>query len=568
MVASGYFFIDSIGFYFFVIGALEALAIYTWQFRKMPGAVVGTASQVCKGAWLLFLVLSSTSVDLLDKIFWISLQKVMAVLMPYFWFVFTLKISRQEALIPPVVKQGIFVCVALQWLVLLTNWHGLFWRDAWLVGQTIWFDYGILPWISLVFGYVLSIFNTLLCLRWIYYSAGLRRRQAMLYFTAVSISWVFHMLWFVSALRVIAIPLGFLISGLMIAWIYYRWQLYNMLPLAQTTVVRNMIDGLVVVDEQGYIVDMNAAAKKIFAGVTTTVGGKFKDIAAAWPIFAESVGNSDFPNWETARETYQEGRWYQISINSLKTPGNHLLGKSIVLKDVTLQQQHQTQMLEQQKALSILAERERLGRELHDGAGQIWNYLTLEMQTLRSMLSGGSTEAVEKQVERLIGIIKELNDDARESIVGLKKSATTNNDYFITNLQDYLGWYEKHNNIVIRLLLPSEPLSNLFNYTSEVQLLRIIQEALTNIRKHAQARTVTVSIQTVDGQAIVFIEDDGCGFNKVTASAEKKSFGLQIMAERAAEAGGAFRIESEPGRGTKVIIQFGAEKMGSVGVGI
>lgn len=567
MVASAYYHLENIGFYLFVIAVMEAIAIYTFQSRKMPGAMMAVISQVCKGAWLLFLVMASTSVELSDKIFWIGLQKMTAALMPYLWMMFTLQISQQEALIPPVVKHGIAVCVGALCLVFPTNWHGLFWREAWLDGQTVWFTYGPMNWVALAFGYLLSIFCTVLSLRWIRHSAGLRRRQAVWYFTGVLISWAFHALWFVSVLRAFALPLGFLISGLVVAWIYYRWKFYSILPLAQTTVVRDMIDGLVVVDEEGYIADINEAAKSIFNGFPATVGGKFSGLAAAWPALAEAGGKSGLPTMKESREDDFGERYYQINVTSLKTAGGHLLGKVIVLKDITLRKQDQAKMVEQQKALSVLAERERLGRELHDGEGQIWNYFHLELQAVRSQLAGGQVDAVEKQIDRLIGIVKECNTDVRESIIGLKKTAAASEN-FIANLQSYLEWYEKNNNITARLLLPPEPVASLLSYTSEVQLLRIIQEALTNVRKHAQARTVKVSIQKFDSQVSVLIEDDGCGFDMAAAATGKKSFGLQIMTERAAEAGGRLHIESETGRGTKVMVQFSMENLESVGVSL
>lgn len=564
MVASGYFLIENVGFYLFVVAVLACLAIYTWQFRQIPGAMMAVLSQVCKAAWLLFLVLAGTSAELPDKIFWIGLQKMAAVLMPYLWLVFTLKISRQEALIPAAVKYGIAGCVGALWLVLLTNWHGLFWRDAWLDGQTVWFNYGPGPWVALVFGYLLSIFNTVLSLRWIHNAVGLRRRQALWYFTAVMISWAFHALWFVSVLRAFAIPLGFLLSGMVVAWIYYRWQLYSIWPLAQTTVIRDMIDGLVVVDEQGYVTNINAAAKAIFGELPVAVGSKFSDLADAWPALAETGGICGFQTLEAFRKTGYEERYYQINVTSLKAPGGHLLGKVIMLKDISLQKKAQLQTVEQQKALSVLAERERLGRELHDGQGQIWNYLNLELQTVRSLLIGGQIQAVHKQIDRLIGVVKELNDDARESIVGLKKPASAS-DGFVANLQSYLAWYEKNNHIATRLILPPEPVTSLFNYASEVQLLRIIQEALTNVRKHAQAQAVEVTIQKLGSQVTVLVEDDGRGFDPATAPGEKKSFGLQIMAERAAEAGGRLTIQAEPGKGTKVMVLFDRDKRESAG---
>ena len=210
--------------------------------------------------------------------------------------------------------------------------------------------------------------------------------------------------------------------------------------------------------------------------------------------------------------------------------------------------------------MSILTERNRLGRELHDGQGQIWSYLQLELHTIHSLLNSAQLEEAIKLVERLAGVARDLNTDVRESIVGLKQTAADSRD-FVATLREYLVWYEKNHGIATQLILPTEPMANLFNHTSEVQLLRIIQEALTNIRKHAKARQAEVIIRRMDNQVIVVVVDDGCGFDIEASPTGKKSYGLQIMEERAEEAGGRLQIESKPGEGTKVMVKFCLRKV-------
>ncbi len=86
--------ITNMWFYLFVIGGLISLATYTWQFRKTPGVKPQVFGQLCKGVWLLFLVMASISTEVPDKMFWIKLQLMAAILSPYFWFIFVLEISN------------------------------------------------------------------------------------------------------------------------------------------------------------------------------------------------------------------------------------------------------------------------------------------------------------------------------------------------------------------------------------------------------------------------------------------------------------------------------------------
>lgn len=558
MFMQSFYPIANIWVYVLVIAALEAQAVYTWQFRKMPGAKMAVYSQVCKGILLSSLVLASINTVLPDKLFWITVQKITTLLLPYLWFLFTLQISQQQKLIPSVIMHCINGILGCLLLVILFNWNGLMWQHAWLGGQTVWLVTGPGQWAAMAYGHLLGIITTVLAVRWIVITAGMRRKQASWYLLAVIISWVGHFIWRFSGGSIEAIPWGFLLNGAIVTWLYYRWHLYNILPLAQKVAVQNMIDGLVVVDEYGYIADMNSAAKTIFTGLQASVDVKFEELAKAWPALAEIGGNSGQESMEVTREHPEGTRYYLLTVTSLQT-GAYWLGKVIVLKDITRQKKDQEKLLETEKSLSILSERDRLGRELHDGQGQIWNYLKMELNTVRALLNSGQIESAGKQVDWLIGTVKELNTDARESIVGLKNPIDISDDFF-TYLEDYLEWYEKNNGIATRLILPAEPVKDLLNQIKFVQLLRIIQEALTNIRKHAKAKQVKVIFQKADNLLRILVEDDGCGFDTADIRESKKNFGLQIMAERAAEEGGRLWIESKPGAGTKVMVEFSLNK--------
>jgi signal transduction histidine kinase len=87
----------------------------------------------------------------------------------------------------------------------------------------------------------------------------------------------------------------------------------------------------------------------------------------------------------------------------------------------------------------------------------------------------------------------------------------------------------------------------------ELQIVRIIQESLTNVRKHARATKARVDVHRYDGQLVVSIQDDGAGFNpEVTARGEFPKFGLTTMRERASSVSGSLDINSAPGQGTTV----------------
>lgn len=558
--------VDNIMPYLLIAAVFEALAVYLFQFRKTPGAMPLVCCQVCKSVWVAAKVFVGLSPELPAKLFWARFTEWAPLLLIYFWFEFIWEVSRPRGRFATPARyaiRGITAVLAL--LIGCDSWLGWYYGPLSLEGQVLTIAFGPAAWATIAFCYGLNIICLGLSAGWIYRTRGLRRQQAIVLSLTPMFNFVGNILSYAASFQMVLPQVtGQLLSAVYVTWVFYRWRVYSILPLARDAVTGDMIDGLMVIDEKGYIVDINPAAKTILAGVPATVGDEFKEAAAAWPALAEIDAGGGPEMLEAVRNFAAERRFYQLRTMPLRTPQGNPLGKTIIFKDITRQKQNEKRILETEKALAIMNERDRLGKELHDGPGQIWNYLSLELQNVRAMQMHGRLKEAEKQLARLIGVVKELNADARESIVGLKRTAAAG-DGFIGSLQSYLAWYEKNNGIATRLVLPAEPAESLFSRGSEVQLLRIVLEALTNIRKHAKAGQVKVVIEKTGRQAVILIEDDGCGFDITAVQADKKSFGLQIMAERAAEAGGRLEIESAPGAGTRVRVYFSPDETESRG---
>ncbi|WWV70293.1 Sensor histidine kinase LiaS [Sporomusa ovata DSM 2662] len=442
-------------------------------------------------------------------------------------------------------------------LLLLSNWQELIWQSAWLDGQAVVLVWGIGHVVMIGHVLMLCILATILSVRWVVTSAGLRRQQAWSYSLAVAVSWLSYALWRFGVRADIILPIGFLLNGAIVAWIYYYLQLYNILPLAKTVAVENVVEGIFFVDKEDYIVAINARAQTMLSGLPVSIGADFKATAAAWPALGEVDSRPGVQMLEAERQQPLHAGWYQLTkIPLQKSVGQPSLGRVILVKDITSQKQDQAQLIEQQNALAILTERNRLGREIHDGSGQIWNYLLLELKSLSLLMANKQTEDAAKLVERLEGILRDVHDDVRESIVSLNSGKVENHD-FMTTLQEYFRWYKQAYSIDLVLDLPDKPLENFISKNIEVQLMRIIQEALTNIRKHAKASQAQISMRAEGENFVVVISDNGCSFEPAT-DCSIGHYGLSIMKERAEAVGGQLIIESTLVQGTKIKIIFSA----------
>jgi signal transduction histidine kinase len=199
---------------------------------------------------------------------------------------------------------------------------------------------------------------------------------------------------------------------------------------------------------------------------------------------------------------------------------------------------------------AVMQERERLSRELHDGVAQLVAHLLLRLDTIKELVEADRPREAGAELERLHGVANEIYADIGESIAGLRTNVTERG--LVRALQDYVDQFEERHRIPTRLR--TDDAADQLPPLAALQLFRFIQEALTNVRKHAGAREATVTL-TANGsdQLRVVIADDGKGF---TPSNQRNStarpLGLTSMRERVEALGGTFQVQGHPGSGTHV----------------
>ncbi len=201
-------------------------------------------------------------------------------------------------------------------------------------------------------------------------------------------------------------------------------------------------------------------------------------------------------------------------------------------------------------------ERERLAREMHDTLAQVLGFVNTKSQAVRELLAQGKVEPAQEQVEQLIGLSQELYADVREVILGLR-AAISPDKSLLPALAGYVQAYTKQSGIETQLVVEHGAGELTFAPAVELQLIRIVQESLTNIRKHAHAQHANIRFSVLDGHAEMRIEDDGKGFDPShIARGDWPQFGLQTMRERAESVGGAFVVVSKPQTGTQIVVQI------------
>lgn len=266
--------------------------------------------------------------------------------------------------------------------------------------------------------------------------------------------------------------------------------------------------------------------------------------------------------------------WEHIAISPITNAHGTITHFLVVKEDITERKQAQEKLLQQQRALAVLREREHMARELHDNIGQVLGFLNMQAQTIAGLLSDEQRATVAPYLERLITVTQESQADIREFILGVSAGSDlgfgaehleTERRNFFLSLEQYIQQVSQMYPLSITLLAPPDvrdKLDRVLIPPVAVHLLRIVQEALTNARKHASASHIHITFTLQHDDLVVVVRDNGSGFDMSEIGMSQPEhhcgsrYGLRSMRQRAEEIGASFQIDSIPTCGTSVTVQI------------
>lgn len=344
-------------------------------------------------------------------------------------------------------------------------------------------------------------------------------------------------------------------------------------------------------DVQGSIVLDNPASQRIW-GVRHARQEHYGQYKGWWANSGEPLKSED---WSLSRaltsgesflnelidiETFDgERKTILTSVVPIKTAGEQVVGAVVVNEDVThlrqieqaLRQSEERYRLAAeaeraarleaeaaQQSLAFLAEireRNRLAQELHDNVAQALGYLNLKMTVVRDLLANNKLDEVETNLRELKQIVNETYADIRGEIFNLRTDPVSTVN-FLDTLRQYLDKYRRFYQLEVELVFEAD--ESHFDFPSEISIafIRVIQEALMNVRKHAQINQAIIRLGQAGKVLYISVEDQGRGFEAGAISRQSTSYGVNIMRERIEGVGGTLQIESVPGQGTRVTLLY------------
>lgn len=238
--------------------------------------------------------------------------------------------------------------------------------------------------------------------------------------------------------------------------------------------------------------------------------------------------------------TFEMHEWQEDEIRWLASVGRQIGAAA-----------HLVQLSQQSRDLAILQERERLSQELHDGLAQTIGCIRMRADEALLCLDEGHLDSARSTLQEVERIAQEAYSSIRDDILGLRVKNVAQGG-FIPVMSEYLRRFQQQWGIEVRCV-GADDAEWTASPEAEIQLIRIVQEALTNVRRHAKASQVVIKCESQQNTLRMSIADDGCGFDPATVRDER--IGLRIMRERADSVGGCLHIESRVGEGTEIQVE-------------
>ncbi|MBI5954425.1 MAG: PAS domain-containing protein [Chloroflexi bacterium] len=525
------------------------LGVYCLRHRSTPGALALAAAMFVSVLFVLGIGMEALAVEPPAKFFWSKFQEfwLFPTVITALWF--AVEYANLGRWLTPRTLAWLFVPMILKFALGLTNdlHHWM-----WLPGATDTAGRGPVMWALIGYGYLLVALHAAV-LVWLFLkSARHRWPAALLLFSRLTTAVFFG----ISMAELDAFPPTYLkLAAVMVAVLshsiaFFGFGILDPIPGAHQKVLEQMHEGMLVLDTQQRVVDMNPPAERIFHLSLTRARGR----SVAWvPGLASLTADQR----EIVLGEGGAARHFALYRSALTDPRGFPLGMLILFHDVTEQKQTQAQLLEQERAIAALEERQRLARELHDGLGQVLGYVGFQAEAARILYHDGKSSAGDEHLARLVGVAQNAHADLREFILNLRMGPSSSQPFFPT-LQKYVDSFSKQYGIRTTLSIEEGLDECSFEAAARLQLFRIIQEALSNARRHAAPGTIQVSFESVGRSARIMVRDDGCGFEAGLPTG-RSGFGLDFMRERAEQLGGDLQLQSRPGAGTCIIVEIPLE---------
>ena len=366
-------------------GVALLIAGMLWRWRKTPGGLPLALLMLAVAEWSFTVAMEAASVEIPAKILWSKAQYLGAncVAPLFLWFV--LEYTQQGKWLTRRNLILLWLIPAVTIVIAATNeWHRLIWRDfiPGFIGDdtTLVYVHGTWFWLEMAYAYLLLLCGAFLLVRAIVRSPELYRRQAIALLIGAVAPFVASMVYVFGFSPVPGLdltPVAFMVTGLALSWAIVRFQLFDLVPIARDTLIENMNDGILVLDDRSRIVDINPAAQRLLSGIESSpIGQPAQAVLGAYPdIMAHCQDVA-----ETQAEVFLKQKvplCLDLRVSPLHDRHGRLSGRLLILRDITARKAAEEEL--QQRNLELQQRNEELDAFAHTVAHDLQQPLGIIM---------------------------------------------------------------------------------------------------------------------------------------------------------------------------------------------
>jgi PAS domain S-box-containing protein len=416
--------------------------------------------------------------------------------------------------------------------------------------------YGPVFFIHGAYSHFFNIAAWVMLIRAVFFKVTVYRKQAIALLFGLSLIVIPNIMYisgFSPIKRFDITPLFFGPAGVIIAWGIFRFKMFDLIPLARATVIETMDAGVLVIDLQDRVLDINPAFEKIVGLTDTRISTeRVEEVCSNIPELTKACKDRSISQAEFSIKTKESSKSYQVFLSPLTDNKGLIIGRLAVAYDITEKKQVQQAFLKNQLKLAAIEEREHMARDMHDNLGQVLGFINLQAQGIRQELVKSGIEVVSHKIDKLVDVTQSAHNEMREYIRNVRNATSMEMD-FIVSLEKDIENFKNQTGVRVKLDIPIGFGGEELEANIWINILNIVKEALNNVGKHAEAEQVKISFSLTSEQLCATIEDDGKGFDIAQNDKGVNSkFGLNIMRERAAEIGALIDIESVAGKGSRI----------------
>ena len=405
------------------------LTFYLWERRHTTGAKPAAVLMLALFVWSTGYCLEFLGADLPTKLFWAKIQYFGIVTVPAALLLFALVFSGRRSWVTPLRLAGLTVIPAVTLLMAVSNdLHRLVWSDWYLETvegtSVLHIEHGMAFWVYVVYAYIMLVASTVFIFQALKDRPKVYRGQLVFISIGIAAPWLGNLL-SISGIYPHPIdltPFAFIITGLVIAWGMYKYNLLDIAPIGFETVIESMNDAVFILNKRNDIVDVNPAGQNLLELSASEIIGRdartvFKEQSDLMDMYENSMNIRE----EIAVGSDSQKQFYELSISPLTDRQDKILGRAVILHDISDRKQVENTMaaardqaLESSRIKSqFLA---RVGHELRTPLGVIRGYADLLTEPAYGELSELQAKAVDEIIDstqRVSDMVGELLDESR-----------------------------------------------------------------------------------------------------------------------------------------------------------